>query len=278
MSIVIDGFAILLGLVIGSFLTVLIHRYPKMLKREWHRQAQAILNVPDACADDDLTLLRPRSHCPHCHTTIKVYHNIPLFSYLFLKGRCAYCHEKIAARYPIIEILSAVLAVIAVTIFGATWTAVAAAILSWGLLAISWIDYDEHFIPDAMTFALLWIGLLSNAYYQFTTPGYAIFGAIAGYAIFWVVAKLFEWIRHKEGLGYGDFKLLAMLGAWLGITALLNIILMASLLGLLFGVSLILSKRMQAGEPLPFGPFLAFAGWCTLLFGPFITTAILHVR
>lgn len=261
---------IILGLIIGSFINMLVYRLPIMTKRDWHIQCAEFLKQDSQPAEPNINLCYPRSHCPQCGQALKVWHNIPLLSFLLLKGRCGHCKKSIPMRYPIIEMLSAIVAAIAFWRFGHTWAMGGACILSWGLIAVSVIDIDELFIPDCLTISLLWLGLLFNAFYIYTTPTQAIIGAIVGYLLFWCIAKLFLIIRKKEGLGYGDFKLLAMLAAWLGLMPIINIILVSSITGLIACGTLMLTKKLKQSSQVPFGPFLAFAGWCTMIFGPLV--------
>lgn len=243
----------LLGLIIGSFLNVVIYRLPIMMQQ-----------------DTSLNLCLPRSHCPTCHNLIKIRHNIPLISFLFLKGRCHYCHTHISYRYPVIELLSALLAAACFWRFGMSYAMLGALIFSWSLLVASSIDIAEYFIPDIITLPLLWLGLVANAFSLYTSPSSAILGAVVSYLLFWSIAKLFLLMRKKEGLGYGDFKLLAMLAAWLGIASIVSIILLASLSGLLMSLLLMYNKKIKVSDQIPFGPFLAIAGWYTLMFGSIV--------
>ncbi len=260
----------LLGLVIGSFLNVIIYRLPIMMKREWYLQSCDIQQKA-VLPEEPLNLATPPSHCPYCKKLIKPWHNIPLLSFILLKGRCAFCSAKIAYRYPLVELLSAVIAVITFWRFGLSWNMILVLILGFGLIAASCIDIAEHFIPDSITLPLLWLGLLANAFSLFVSPQRAILGTIGGYLFFWCIAKGFYWLRKKEGLGHGDFKLLALFGAWMGMWPLLNIIIVSSVLGIIVSLIFILSKKLNFQSRIPFGPFLAFAGWCTLLFGDFLT-------
>ena len=267
---------IVLGLIIGSFLNVVIYRLPLMMKREWHLQSCDILEQEATLGDDPVNLCTPNSHCTACKTPLKIWHNIPLLSFILLGGKCQQCRAKISWQYPIIELLSGAVAAVCFWRFGYSYAFGGAVILSWGLIAISGIDVKEQFIPDGITLSLLWLGLLANAYSIYTDPCSAILGAIIGYLIFWSIAKLFLLIRKKEGLGYGDFKLLAMLAAWMGVVSIINIILIASVTGLIVSCVFLVRKKLQVSSTIPFGPFLAFAGWLTLIFGSFITQAILY--
>lgn len=265
---------ILLGLIIGSFLNVVIYRLPLMMKRDWHQQSCEILGQEATFTEDNVNLCKPNSHCTTCKTPLKVWHNIPLLSFLLLGGKCGHCGAKISWQYPLVEILAAAAAALCFWRFGYGWAMGCAFVLSWGLITISVIDLHEQFIPDTITLSLLWLGLLANSFSLYTSPSLAILGAIIGYFIFWAIAKLFLLIRKKEGLGHGDFKLLAMLAAWMGINAIINIVLIASITGILVSCIFLLRKKLDISSTIPFGPFLAVAGWCTLIFGPFITHAI----
>lgn len=267
---------ILLGLIIGSFLNVIIYRLPRMMKYEWHLESRDILGITTAYDEERVTLSTPRSHCPQCKTPLKIWHNIPLFSFFILGGKCGHCSAKISWQYPIVEILSALLAAVVFWRFQFSWAAGCALIFSWGLIATSAIDIKEKFIPDSITYALLWLGLLANAFSVYTSLKSAVLGAIVAYLLFWSIAKLFLVVRKKEGLGYGDFKLLAMLASWLGIGAIINIILISSIVGIVISCGLLLNKKLNFSTQIPFGPFLALGGWCTMIFGAFITNAIIQ--
>lgn len=268
---------ILLGFIIGSFLNVIIYRVPIMMKRDWHLQSCEILGQQSTWTHEEISLVMPNSHCPHCKTPIKPWHNIPVLSYLLLKGRCKYCSTQISCRYLIIELLTGLVSGITFWRFGYTWHMGLVLILGWGLIAASAIDLAEQFIPDTITLPLLWLGLLANVFYAFVPPGTAILGAVLGYLLFWCIAKLFYLIRKKEGLGYGDFKLLALFGAWIGMWPILNIVIFSSILGIVISLGFIFSKKLKLSSQIPFGPFLALGGWCTIVFGDFITNAILRM-
>lgn len=275
---IIFGFVItiLLGLIIGSFLNVVIYRLPIMMKREWHLQSCDILGHTSTWNHAEISLITPNSHCPQCQTPIKPWHNIPVISYLLLGGRCKQCSAKISCRYLIIELLTGLASGITFWRFGYTWQMGLLLVLSWGLIAASAIDIAEHFIPDTITLSLLWLGLLANVFFVFTSPGNAILGALIGYLLFWCIAKLFYLIRKKEGLGHGDFKLLALFGGWIGMWPILNIVIFSSILGIIVSLGFIFSKKINFSSQIPFGPFLALGGWCTIVFGDFITNAILR--
>ncbi len=269
-----------LGLLIGSFLNVLIWRLPKMLQREWASQCHTYLqdhgeSIPGLTVfsqQEPLNLITPRSHCPHCKHPIGILENIPVLSFLFLRGKCLSCHQPISWRYPLIEILTAFFSIITAYYFGLSWQTLAALLLTWALLAMAIIDLDHQLLPDDITLPMLWLGLLLNIQSMFTSLTSAIIGVIAGYLFLWSVYWLFKLITHKEGMGYGDFKLLAMLGGWLGWQALPKIVLLSSLAGAIVGITLILVKRHKRSDPLPFGPFLALAGWVTLIWGDKLST------
>jgi len=256
------------GLCIGSFVNVVIHRLPKMLERGWRAQCAELAG--EAAAElPDYNLLTPRSQCPSCGHPISALENIPVVSFLLLRGRCSACRAPISARYPMVELLTGALSVAAVLRFGATPTGAAACLLLWALVALTFIDFDTQLLPDDITLPLLWAGLLANATGIFgVSLRDAVLGAAAGYLFLWTVYWLFKLIRGKEGMGYGDFKLLAALGAWLGGRMLLPIVLGSASVGAVVGITLIVSGRRGRGTPLPFGPFLAAAGWLAMMWGP----------
>ncbi|MGF6756516.1 prepilin peptidase [Paraburkholderia sp. GAS42] len=263
------AFAVVLGLVIGSFVNVVAHRLPIMLERAWRSEVSETTGQPfegdSLPARYDLWL--PRSACPHCGHTLKAWENIPVLSYLLLRGRCSHCHARVSLRYPVIELASAALAAGSLVTFGATGTALAAFGLCATLLAMSAIDIDTHLLPDSMTLPLLWAGLIINFEGTFATLHDAVLGAIAGYLTLWCVHWLFKLVRGIEGMGYGDFKLLAALGAWLGWAALPQIVVISAVAGAMTGLLATWFGRMRFEEPLPFGPFLAAGGAITLFLG-----------
>ncbi len=248
-------FLILVGifsLAIGSFLNVVIYRLPIMLQEE----TEARFN-----------LAVPRSHCPKCKKTLQVKHNIPLFSYLFLKGKCPYCKKKIPLRYPIVESITCVLSIIVAARFGISPQTAALLPLTWGLIALVFIDFDHLLLPDVITLPLLWLGLLFNAFHVFTNASSAIIGAAAGYVTLFVIAWVFKLIRGIEGMGQGDFKLAALFGAWVGWAMLPFVIFIAALFGAIFGIIFLAWKKYSLRHPLPFGPYLAVAGWVAIMWG-----------
>jgi len=275
--------ACLLGLIVGSFLNVVIYRLPIMLKSGWKSECQAFLaeeaGRPQPRDNEQAAVFNlntPRSRCPQCGHAITAWENIPVISYLFLRGRCRECKTAISLRYPAIEVFTAVLTLACAWRFGVSLNAAFAIFLSWALIALAFIDLDEQYLPDSITLPFLWLGLLLNTQNLFTDLESAVIGAAAGYLILWSVYMLFKKVTGKEGMGFGDFKLLAMLGAWLGWQMLPAIILLSSVVGAIIGISLIASNRHQRGIPIPFGPFLAAAGWITLLWGEAINHAYLQ--
>ncbi len=271
----------LLGLVVGSFLNVVVHRLPRMLERRWRMDCRALLvdgaePVAGAPEEPRYDLVVPRSRCPGCDTPIRARDNIPLLSYLRLRGRCAACGWRIPLRYPLVEALGAVLGAAAAAHFGFGFAALAAMGLGWALLALAFIDFDTQLLPDAITLPLVWTGLLVNLRPTFAAPADAIIGAVAGYGVLWTVYQAFRLATGKEGMGYGDFKLLAALGAWLGWQALPAVVLLSSAAGAVIGITLIAARGRERGMPIPFGPFLAAGGWLALLWGAEINHAYLR--
>jgi leader peptidase (prepilin peptidase)/N-methyltransferase len=258
------------GLLIGSFLNVVILRLPARLEHDWRCQCKELLEIEsiDNKADKPpLDLMWSRSQCPKCGHFIKAYENIPLISYLFLKGRCSSCKTHISIRYPAIEIITAIMFLSVAIYFGPNLQTVAALGLTALLIAMTFIDIDHQLLPDDLTFLLLWGGLFASLFNIFTDPVSSIIGALSGYLSLWLVYHLFRLITGKEGMGYGDFKLLAALGAWMGWQMLPLIILLSSLVGAVIGLIMIAMKRHKSSQPMPFGPFIALAGWIALLWG-----------
>lgn len=268
------GAAVLFGLAIGSFLNVVIHRLPKMLDREWKVQCLEYLGsaAPQApqrseSAQPAYNLVVPRSGCPSCGHRITVLENIPIFSYLFLKGRCSACGTRISVRYPIVEALTGALSGYIAWRFGSTLAVVFALVLCWALIVLTFIDADTQLLPDDITLPLLWIGLIANLGGTFTDLNSAILGAVLGYLVLWAVYWAFKFFTGKEGMGYGDFKLLAALGAWLGWQMLPLIILLSAAVGAVVGIVGILIAGREKGARIPYGPYLAAAGFIALLWG-----------
>jgi leader peptidase (prepilin peptidase)/N-methyltransferase len=268
--------ALLLGLIVGSFLNVVIHRLPKMLDHDWKAQAREILHLPPEPNGPTYNLLLPHSECPHCAHKIRAWENFPLLSYLALRGRCSACKAPISKRYPLVELACGLLTAFVAWHFGFGWQAGAVMLLSWGLLAMSMIDADHQLLPDALVLPLLWLGLIANSFGLFASLGDALWGAVAGYLSLWSVYWLFKLVTGKEGMGYGDFKLLAMLGAWGGWQVLPLTILLSSLVGAVLGVIMLRLREAQTSTPIPFGPYLAIAGWIALLWGDQITTSYMQ--
>jgi len=269
--------AALLGLIVGSFLNVVIHRLPLMMEREWRTQCAELLEQPASGSDQPvLNLWRPRSRCPQCGHLISAVENIPLLSYALQRGRCAHCRTVISLQYPLVEAASGVLAGIVAWKFGFGWPAAAALIFTWILLAASVIDFRHQLLPDDLTLPLLWLGLGVALFGLFADLLSAVIGAMAGYLALWSVYQAFRLLTGKEGMGFGDFKLLAALGAWTGWQYLITIVILSSLVGAVFGLTLILFRRRDRQIPMPFGPFLAAAGWIVLLWGELINQAYLR--
>jgi len=275
----------LLGLVVGSFLNVVIHRLPKMLEREWDGHAADLLeqrDQPDAAKklrgeEVRYNLMFPASACPRCGHHISAYENIPIISYLFLRGRCTSCKAPISIRYPVVEAVSGILAAAVAWRFGFTLQMAAALVFTWSLIALTAIDIDTQLLPDDITLPLIWLGLLVNVYNGFAPLQSAVIGAIAGYLSLWAVYWLFKLSTGKEGMGYGDFKLLSAIGAWLGWKLLPVVILLSSLVGAIVGIGLIAFTRHGRNTPIPFGPYLAAAGLIALYWGETINRTYLQL-
>lgn len=263
-----------LGLLVGSFLNVVIHRLPKMMEQEWHANCAEMRGEP-ALQTNQITLSRPRSRCPHCGHRITAIENIPVVSYLFLRGRCSHCKARISLRYPAIELLSAALSGFAAFHFGPGWTTIASLIFLWTLLALTFIDLDTQLLPDALTLPLLWAGLLVNLGGSHADLRSAVIGAVVGYLALWSVYWLFKLATGKEGMGFGDFKLLAAIGAWLGWQQLPLTILLSSVVGAVIGLALIVVAKRGREVPIPFGPYLAIAGMIALFWGKDLTRTYL---
>jgi leader peptidase (prepilin peptidase)/N-methyltransferase len=276
---------LLVGLVVGSFLNVVIHRLPKMLERDWDAQAAELLEQKDMgeaaaklrTATTRYNLVVPGSACPHCGHVIRAWENIPILSYAFLRGRCAGCKARISLRYPIIEAVSGLLAAYIGWRFGFTLAMAGALVFAWALVALTAIDIDTQLLPDDITLPLLWLGLLVNLDGAFVLLQLAVIGAVAGYLSLWSVYWLFRLATGKEGMGYGDFKLLAAIGAWLGWKMLPAVILLSSLVGAVVGIAMIAFARLGRNTPIPFGPYLAAAGLIALFWGPEINRTYLRL-
>ena len=259
-----------LGLLVGSFLNVVIYRLPIMMERDWKAQYDELNNQTSEIAVP-FTLSVPRSRCPHCNHAITAVENVPVISYLFLGGKCKQCKAPISKRYPLIEALTGLLSGIVAWHFGFDWACLGALLLTWSLITLTFIDIDHQLLPDSITLPLLWLGISFNLFTVYTDLSSSVIGAIAGYLSLWLVFHGFKLVTGKEGMGYGDFKLLAALGAWFGWQILPSIILLSSLVGAIVGISLILFRQHQRNIPIPFGPYLAAAGWIALIWGDVIT-------
>jgi leader peptidase (prepilin peptidase)/N-methyltransferase len=266
-SVIFITVSVIFGLMVGSFLNVVIHRLPKIMEREWHNNCLDLQGqkIPELA---QYTLAKPRSACPNCGHKITALENIPVISYLFLKGRCSSCHANISIRYPLIEALTGMLIGLVSWKFGYTSTTLFAWVFCFALVSLTFIDFDTQLLPDDITLPLLWLGLLFNLNNGFTTLNAAVIGAIAGYMILWSIYWAFKLATGKEGMGYGDFKLLAAIGAWFGWQLLPAVILLSSVLGAIIGISLIVFTKQGRETPMPFGPFLAIGGIAALFLGP----------
>ena len=277
--------SLILGLLVGSFLNVVIYRLPKMMERDWQAQCREFLandgNVASLPSNEEkqesFNLIVPASTCPHCGHKIRAWENIPVISYLFLKGKCASCKSSISARYPIIELVTGLLSVAVIYYMGINWNGLAALVLTWSLITLTMIDIDTYLLPDDITLPLLWLGLIVNSLGGFTDLSSAVWGAIVGYLSLWSVYQLFKLLTGKEGMGYGDFKLLAALGAWMGWQMLPQIILLSSLVGAVIGISMIVIRGRDKNIPIPFGPYLAIAGWIAFVWGDTINQSYLKL-
>jgi len=271
--------AALLGLLVGSFLNVVILRLPARLQHGWQQEAEAILAEARGAAADAAAhaatappgIVREPSHCPHCKHPLQARDNIPLLSWLLLRGRCRWCKAPISVQYPLVELLTAVLSALVIVRFGASTQGAAALLFTWVLIAASGIDVRTQLLPDQLTLPLLWLGMLLALGGVFVAAPQAILGAALGYLALWSVYWVFKLLTGKEGMGYGDFKLLAALGAWMGAWALLPVVLISSIVGAVIGSLYLALSRKGQGVPIPFGPYLAIAGWIWLLAGPWLT-------
>ncbi len=260
----------LLGLMVGSFLNVVIYRLPLMMESRWRRDCCELLEIEQEKADKPLNLATPNSHCPKCKAAIMPWQNIPVLSYLVLRGKCGNCGEPISLRYPLLELVTGLMTLALAWHFPLSPALLGACLFTWSLIALTMIDFDHQLLPDDITLPLLWLGLLFNLVGTFTSLPEAVIGAMAGYLILWLVYHAFRLLTGKEGMGYGDFKLLGALGAWLGWQALPLVILLSSVVGAVIGVALIVTRRRGKEVPMPFGPYLAIAGWIAFLWGDVI--------
>ncbi|MDH5831313.1 A24 family peptidase [Luteimonas sp. M1R5S18] len=256
-----------LGLLVGSFLNVVILRLPRRMEWEWNRDAREVLGEPELYDPPPPGIVVERSHCPHCGHQLSWYENIPVFSWLALRGRCRSCKAPISVQYPLVELLTAVLCVLCVWRFGFGWQGFGACVLTCMLVALSGIDLRTQLLPDSLTLPLMWLGLIAALDNLYMSAKPALLGAIAGYASLWSVWWVFKQVTGKEGMGHGDFKLLAALGAWVGLAGVLPIILLSSVVGALIGSIWLAVKGRDRATPIPFGPYLAIAGWIVFMWG-----------
>ena len=258
----------ILGLIIGSFLNVVIYRLPIMMERSWRKECHEFLELEDnPVATATFNLSVPRSCCPFCQEPIRAHQNIPIISYLLLKGRCSQCKHPISVRYPLVELLTGLCSAFIAWHFGFTIDTLFALLLTWALIALSGIDIDHQLLPDTIILPMLWLGLFLSLFNVFTDSHSSIIGALSGYLCLWTVYQLFKLTTGKEGMGFGDFKLLALLGAWLGWQYILVIILLSSLVGAIIGIAMVVLVKHDHNIPIPFGPYLAAAGWLALIWG-----------
>jgi len=275
----------LVSLCVGSFLNVVIYRLPLMMQREWQSECRLLLEseLKSNKADESeslnstFNLVKPNSTCPKCKTAIKAWQNIPVVSWLFLKGKCASCSNPISARYPIVEAITALLSLVVAYSLGATEQALLYITITWALVALTFIDIDHMLLPDQITLPLVWLALIAAVLGYTVTPADAIIGAACGYLSLWSVFWLFKLLTGKEGMGYGDFKLLAVFGALLGWQSLLTIILLSSVVGAIIGIALLTIQGKDKATPIPFGPYLAIAGWITILWGEQLQTSYFNL-
>lgn len=280
MSEVLSGYPLLslsfiVGLLVGSFLNVVVYRLPLQLQGAWRRESLDFLGMAPEVDAPKINLVFPASRCPSCATPIKPWQNIPVISYLLLKGRCRSCATPISLQYPLLEFICGLLTLTAIYVFGLTTSGLLAVLFTWILIALTGIDFNHRLLPDTLTLPLLWIGLVANINGLFTDLPSAVIGAAAGYLSLWSVFWLFKLVTGKDGMGYGDFKLLAALGAWLGWQQLPLIILLSSLAGAIIGTLAIVIQGRDRQSAIPFGPYLAIAGWVALLAGEQITSSYL---
>jgi len=273
----------LFGLVVGSFLNVVIHRLPIMMEQDWQEQCADLQKQQKENSSTIETeekakfnLMTPRSRCPNCHSLITSLQNIPIISYLFMRGRCCHCQQSISARYPLIELTTALLSVVIAWQFGVSIQTLMALTLVWTLICLAMIDFDTMYLPDSLTIPLLWLGITVNYFSLFTTLEQSVLGAVVGYLSLWIVFHIFKLLTGKEGFGHGDFKLLAALGAWGGWQIIFPTIFTASLLGAVVGISLMLIKKDFTSKPIPFGPWLVIAGGVSFIYKDEIIAILAH--
>jgi len=269
-------FALLLGLLVGSFLNVVIYRYPRLLKFQWTAQSHEWLNKTSYSEAAPPGIITPGSHCGHCQTPVKAWQNIPLVSFLLLRGKCASCKSPIGLRYPFVELLTGLLSGYIVYHFGWSLQSATGLLLTWVLIALAYIDFDHQLLPDDIVLPALWLGLGLSLVPVFAVPVDSIIGAIAGYLILWVVFQLFKLFTGKDGMGHGDFKLLALFGAWLGWQMLPQIVLISTVMGSAVGITLMVTGKANRENAIPFGPYIAIAGWIALIWGDEINQGYLR--
>ncbi|MBP3984512.1 prepilin peptidase [Pseudoxanthomonas helianthi] len=266
-----------LGLLLGSFLNVVILRLPRKMEWRWRRDAREVLELPDVYEPPPPGIVVEPSHCPHCKARLSWYENIPVFSWLALRGKCRHCHAPISVQYPLVELLTCLLTVVCVWRFGFGWQGFGAILLTCFLIALSGIDLRTQLLPDQLTLPLLWLGLIASMEKLYIAPKPAVLGAIAGYVSLWSVWWLFKQLTGKEGMGHGDFKLLAAIGAWAGLNGILPTILLSSLVGAVIGSIWLAAKGRDRATPIPFGPYLAIAGWIVFFWGDKLLDAYMRV-
>jgi len=271
------SFVFIIGLTVGSFLNVVIFRLPLILEKEWRQQCHEFLELEDKNNTEKISLSSPASSCPECQHKIRFWENIPVISYTFLKGKCSSCGTKISIQYPLIETITALLSLIVAIHYGVSWQTVAALLLTWSLISLTMIDFHTQLLPDNITLPLLWLGLIVNMFGLFTDLQSSVIGAITGYLILWIVFHSFKLLTGKEGMGFGDFKLLAALGAWMGWQFLPLIIILSSVVGAIIGISMMIFLKHDKNIPIPFGPYLAIAGWIALIWGEQINRSWLNI-
>ncbi len=260
----------LISLCLGSFFNVVISRYPEMLMRGWRADCREFLELPSEPTSTTFNLALPPSHCPLCKKLLAIWYNIPLISYLLLTGRCKFCHQRISIQYPLVELITVLTTLAVFFQWGWQVKTFALWLITWGLIVLAGIDWKTQILPDTITISLMWIGLILNIHYLFTSLPEAVLAAIIGYCFLAVAASLFKLIRKKKGMGNGDFKMLSMFGAWVGILPMFQILLIAVLLSVVVTLVLLFLKKVQRDQPLPFGPWLAVSGWLVLMFEPLL--------
>ncbi len=271
---VLAGFGFLFGLLVGSFLNVVIFRFPKLLKHQWTVQSREWLELePLDESETPPGIVKPASHCGNCGATVRAWQNIPIISFLLLGGKCGSCKSPIGWRYPLVELLTGILSAVVVFKFGWGLESLFGLILTWVLVALTFIDFDHKLLPDDIVLPTLWLGLGLSLVPVFTDVRSSLIGAIAGYLVFWIVFQLFLRLTGKEGMGFGDFKLMSLLGAWLGWQYLPQIVLLSTLIGSIFGILIMLKQRSGGDTAIPFGPYIALAGWVAMMWGPEINAA-----